>query len=278
MKIDFIVNNYLLIWNLLYSPSISIKMHAFKQKLWLTYKKEYKLIEKDKDEILKDIKNFIPDDNTMYSKIEGTLLFERLMADAMKHRLELLKIWDTNKKEVNNYLKDILKVSLDKYNVVVLPAYMDSCLTSNNCMNIGWGKKQDLNDKLDTLCNIIYTIIYSNFNKYEDEIDEKIVKACLELMIRNELYTKLNKTSNKLDGNKDIREIKKQIYPYFLMYMGVDLENMSEYMMRDNQPFDIEKYTNEIQLRKLNYIEFIEFIIRNKKLILKIKKIGLEII
>jgi len=278
MKIDFIVNNYLLIWNLLYSPSISIKMHAFKQKLWLTYKKEYKLIEKDKDEILKDIKNFIPDDNTMYSKIEGTLLFERLMADAMKHRLELLKIWDTNKKEVNNYLKDILKVSLDKYNVVVLPAYMDSCLTSNYCMNIGWGKKQDLNDKLDTLCNIIYTIIYNNFNKYEDEIDDKIVKACLELMIRNELYTKLNKTSNKLDGNKDIREIKKQIYPYFLMYMGVDLENMSEYMMRDNQPFDIEKYTNEIQLRKLNYIEFIEFIIRNKKLILKIKKIGLEII
>lgn len=278
MKIDFIVNNYLLIWNLLYSPSISIKMHAFKQKLWLTYKKEYKLIEKDKDEILEDIKNFIPDDNTMYSKIEGTLLFERLMADAMKHRLELLKIWDTNKKEVNNYLKDILKTSVDKYNVIVLPPYMDSCLTSDNCTNIGWGKKQDLNDKLDTLCNIIYTIIYNNFNKYEDEIDEKIVKACLELMIRNELYTKINKKSNKLDGNKEIKEIKKQIYPYFLMYMGIDLENMSEYMMRDNQPFDIEKYTNEIQLRNLNYIEFIEFIIRNKKLILKIKKIGLEII
>ena len=50
MKLTFIKNNYLIIWNLLYGSSISMKTKAFKQKLWITYKKEYKAIENDKEQ------------------------------------------------------------------------------------------------------------------------------------------------------------------------------------------------------------------------------------
>lgn len=278
MKINFLVNPYLLIWNLLYAPSISLKTNAYKKKLWLIYKNEYKKIENDKEQILLELKNFIPDDNTMYEKVEDTSVYEKLVSDATRHRIELLRIWDTNKKQIIKNIKEILKVELGKYNVLVLPSYMDSVVKIDNVRNIGWGKKQDLNDEIETITSIIHTLVRLDMPVYENELDNQIKDACLELMIKNELYTRLNNKSNNLDGNKDLNDMKQEIYPYFLMYLGVDLENTTKYMARDNFAFDISKYTNEYKLRELNYIEFIDFIVRNKKLILKIKKIGLEII
>jgi len=279
MKLNFITNNYLIVWNLLYGPSISLKAHAFKQKLWLTYKKEYKIIEKDSKEVLKDFKNFIPDNNTLYDLIEGTQLYERLEKDAYKHRLELMKIWDKNKKIILTNLKEITRIDYTgKYNVIVLPSYMDSCITDENINTIAWGKKKDLIDEIDTLTNIIYQLILKETPTYTDELDIKISKAVLELALTNELYTRITNKSNTLIGTKELAEIKKEIYPYFLMYLGIDLDDTIDYMMRDKQAFDIEKYTNEVQLRKLNLYEFIDFIVRNKKNIIKIKKVGLEIL
>lgn len=278
MKIEFLVNPYLLVWNLLFAPSISLKTNAYKKKLWLVYKNEYKKIENDKEQILLELKNFIPDDNTMYEKVEDTNVYERLVSDATRHRIELLRIWDTNKKEITKSIKEILKVELGKYNVLVLPSYMDSVIKIDNVKNIGWGKKQDLNDKIETITSIIHTLVSVDLPKYEDELDNQIKDACLELMIKNELYTRLNNKSNNLAGSRDLKDIKQEIYPYFLMYLGIDLDSTTKYMARDNFAFDISKYTNEYKLRELNYIEFIDFIVRNKKLILKIKKIGLEII
>lgn len=278
MKIEFLVNPYLLVWNLLFAPSISLKTNAYKKKLWLVYKNEYKKIENDKEQILLELKNFIPDDNTMYEKVEDTNIYEKLVSDATRHRIELLRIWDTNKKEITKSIKEILKVELGKYNVLVLPSYMDSVIKIDNVKNIGWGKKQDLNDKIETITSIIHALVSVDLPKYEEELDNQIKDACLELMIKNELYTRLNNKSNNLAGSRDLKDIKQEIYPYFLMYLGIDLDSTTKYMARDNFAFDISKYTNEYKLRELNYIEFIDFVVRNKKLILKIKKIGLEII
>lgn len=278
MKIEFLVNQYLLIWTLLYAPSISLKINAYKKKLWLIYKNDYKKIENDKYHILNDIKNFIPDDNTMYEKVEDTSIYDKLVSDATRNRIELLRSWDKYKKQINRDIKDILKVELGKYNVLVLPSYMDYVVKTDNIRNIGWGKKEDFTDEVETITNIIHTLVTLDMPEYSDELDVKIRDACLELMIKNELYTRLNKNSNNLNGSKDLNEIKQEIYPYFLMYLGVDLENTTQYMARDNFAFDISKYTNEYKLRDLNYVEFIDFIVRNKKHILKIKKIGLEII
>ena len=52
MKLDIIVNKYLLIWHLLYQSSVSDDVHNLKQQLWIKYKKEYSLVHKDKEEIL----------------------------------------------------------------------------------------------------------------------------------------------------------------------------------------------------------------------------------
>ena len=63
MNLKFVVNDYVLIWNLLFQASISENIHKFKQKIWINYKNEYNKTFKDNLLILKDPKNFIPDDD-----------------------------------------------------------------------------------------------------------------------------------------------------------------------------------------------------------------------
>lgn len=41
MNLKFVVNDYVLIWNLLFQASISENIHKFKQKIWINYKNEY---------------------------------------------------------------------------------------------------------------------------------------------------------------------------------------------------------------------------------------------
>lgn len=276
MRLTFIKNNYLLIWNLLYGPSISIKTHAVKQKLWLIYKKEYKAIEQDKDAILKDRKNFIPDDNTLYDLLEDTKVMDHLEKETEKHRMELMKVWDQYKRRINTELQKILRIELPDIQVLVLHPSMDVCLTTKDCFNVGWGKKSDLEDKLFTIVSIIKESLATQIS-YTEEQDRNIANAILELAVLNECYTRLAK-SNYLAGSKDLVKLKKELYPYFLMYLGNNLEDTTPFMMRDNMAFDMEKYTNEVQLRNLNIFEFIDFIVRNQRPILKIKKETVEIL
>lgn len=276
MKINFQTNDYLIIWNLLYGASISPKIHNLKQKLWVTYKKQYNSGIKDKEEMLCDIKNYIPDDDTLYNLVLETDMFPTIKEEVENHRIELLKTWDENKKDINKHLKEILRFPLkDNYNVLVLHPKMDTLLTSNDTSNIGWGFKKDLENKIMTLTNIIYTIVKNEINEFKKEYKE-IVQAVLELAIHNELYTRLSGTSNHLDGDKSISFLKRQIYPYWLMYLGCDKEDMTHYMMRDQVAFDIDNYTTEKALKKIDLFEFINFCIKNQKYIVRIN--NLEII
>ena len=67
MNLDIVVNKYLLIWHLLYQSSVSDEIHDLKQRLWTLYKKEYSLVHADKDEILANLDDFIPNDDLIYN-------------------------------------------------------------------------------------------------------------------------------------------------------------------------------------------------------------------
>ena len=121
------------------------------------------------------------------------------------------------------------------------------------------------------------TLIFKEKVHYKEEIDEDIKNAILELALENEVYTRIRE-SNYFKTSDELTSIKKELYPYFLMYLGINLEDTTPYMMRDNMAFDIEKYTNEIQLRNLDIFEFIDFVVRNKKLLIKNKKELVEVL
>ena len=67
MNLKFVVNDYVLVWNILFQASISERVQALKQKIWLNYKKQYNDTFQDNALILRDPKNFIPDDDTIYN-------------------------------------------------------------------------------------------------------------------------------------------------------------------------------------------------------------------
>ena len=75
MNLDIIINKHLLIWHILYQSSVSMEVHKLKQKLWMDNKKEYTLVHKDKEIILRELDDFIPDDDTIYNMVETSLIF-----------------------------------------------------------------------------------------------------------------------------------------------------------------------------------------------------------
>ncbi len=279
MNLKFVVNDYVLIWNLLFQASINEQIHKLKQKLWLNYKNEYNNTYRDKELILKDPKNFIPNDDTIYNIVLESKEYEKIKKDTEKYRNNILKLWDTRKKETIKNIKEISRLDQKVYNVFVVSDLLnivDSTTPSKQKINtLIFGKKIDTKDNTKTIVDLVFEVLKKETKNYQSEYKE-IVEAVLELAILNELKTRLTTRSAYLTGDPTLAYLKRQIYPYWLMYLGASKEEMLEYMMRDKIAFDVEKYTYERQLKKINLLEFIDFCIRNQKHIVKINE--LEII
>lgn len=276
MRLHFSTNDYLLTWNLLFGSSFSEEVHTFKQRLYKTYRNQYNRLEKDKNEMLLDIKNFIPDNDTIYNLVFETDIFSKLKEKSERHRMKLLKIWDQHKKNIDQNLKEILRFSLkEDYHIIALPPIMDSVLTVTDCNTMGWGNRNDLEDSGATLTNMVYCIVQNEIGNFDKSYKE-FVDVVLELAIQNELYTRMSGKSNYLGGDPTLTFLKRQIYPYWLMYLGCEKEDFPGYMMRDGIAFEIDRYMVDENLKKMNLFDFIEFCIHNQKRIVRINQ--LEII
>ena len=90
MNTNFIVNDYILIWNLLFGASISETIYKLKQKIWDNYRNEYNAIFKDKELIVNDYKNFIPNNDIIYNIVLGNRDYEKIKKQTEKYRLEVM--------------------------------------------------------------------------------------------------------------------------------------------------------------------------------------------
>ncbi len=279
MNLKFVVNDYVLIWNLLFQASINEKVHKLKQKLWINYKKEYNNTYRDKELILKDTKNFIPNDDTIYNIVLETKEYEKIKKDTEKYRNEVLKIWDNNKKEATKIIKSITRLELKPYQILVVSEQLDIIDTTTvkdaKINTVVLGKKVTSDTSMKLLVELVFQILKHEFKEYKAEYKE-IVDAVVELAVLNEFPTRLTGRSHYLTGDPTLNYLKRQIYPYWLMYLGADKEDMLSFMMRDKIAFDVDKYAYEKELKKKDLLEFIDFCIRNQKYIVKINE--LEII
>ena len=279
MNLKFVVNDYVLIWNLLFQASINEKVHKLKQKLWINYKKEYNNTYRDKELILKDTKNFIPNDDTIYNIVLETKEYEKIKKDTEKYRNEVLKIWDNNKKEATKIIKSITRLELKPYKILVVSEQLDIIDTTTvkdaKINTVVLGKKVTSDTSMKLLVELVFQILKHEFKEYKAEYKE-IVDAVVELAVLNEFPTRLTGRSHYLTGDPTLNYLKRQIYPYWLMYLGADKEDMLSFMMRDKIAFDVDKYAYEKELKKKDLLEFIDFCIRNQKYIVKINE--LEII
>ena len=267
LNTNFVVNDYILIWNLLFQASISESIYKLKQKIWNTYKNEYNAIFKDKEIMMKDYKNFIPDDDTVYNILLENKDYEKLKKQDEKYRIELMKLWDKNKKETEFLYKNIIRLDIKDHTFFVVNKELNiiDYPTTNHLIV---GKSIDKKEPLKILLYMNMEIIKHNVKRYKEEY-EKFKKAIIELAVLNEYATRITGRSNYQSGSPSLLPLKRWLYPYWLMYLGVPQEDFYEYMMRDKIVFEVDKYAYEKELKKMNLEEFIEFCIRNRKYIVK---------
>lgn len=262
MEVKFYVNDYILIWNLLFQASISEQIYKIKQKLWTNYKEEYNITYRDKSLILKDAKNFIPNDDTIYNILLETREYEKLKKSSEKYRIEIMKIWDANKRLIHAFTKNVLRKEIKPYTVLVINEELNIIDVSKENATIIIGKKIDKKNPMRIIVDIVMAILKSeiNFNKDQKEITSVI----LELAIENELATILTKKSCYLKGDKAHVKQKENIYPYWLMYLAVPKAEFITYIARDKIVFDATNILYKKELQKMNISEFIDFCITNK--------------
>ena len=276
MKLQFIVNDYLLAWNLLFRPSVSESVQKLKEKLWMNYSKDYMKLEKENVEILKYTSDFIPDDDTIYNFIFESEEFKTIKKQTEKYRKFLMRIWDSHQKDIAKNLEELLRFKIENnYQIMVIHPYFDNVefLKKNPKKNIVWGKKEDTEDGLKAIMRILFTVVKYELCDFQGTSAE-IVNAVEDLLVTNEIYTRITGISKYREGIKKLSVLKRQIYPYWLMYQGADREDLVSYMMRDQMPFDIDKYPVEKGLRKLDIKGFITFCCDNQKHILRLNELN----
>lgn len=278
MNVKFIVNEYTLVWYLLFQQSISVKLNNYKQKLWNNFQNEYIHLEKEKQLILKDPKNYIPDNDTIYDLIKDFDDYNDVLKETDKYKVNVLKVWDSYKSKVNKELTNILRFEIKDYNILLVNPKLNvidlSAKGDGKTNTIVYGKKMKTNP-VEAMMELVYIILRKELKGYNEE-NREIVEAIVELAILNELGTRITGKSCYLIGRSEYQLLKRQIYPYFLMYLGVDRDDLVSYMRRDGIIFDQSSYTNEVKLRKINLKEFINFCINNKKIILRLDKLGVR--
>ena len=276
MKLNFITNKYLLMWHLLYEASISSDIHKLKQKIWCDYKKEYSLLYKEKDMILQDLDNYIPTDDFVFNYLENSECYKKIKQETNRYRLSLLKIWDENKRKYLKDLNNILKYEFEtECTICVINPNHEILETNFNYKIITVGKKLFSNDPNNFFTYLFYKLLQEQFKILKTSEDE-IISVILELITLNEMYTRITKESKYNYGKSEYRKLKEKIYPYWLLYLGIDKKNMEKYMIRDNIFFDISNYDLEIDLSSFDILTFTRFIIKNKRKILKQENVGVE--
>ena len=274
MNLSVIVNDYLLAWYILYGASLSKEIDKFKKNLYTKYKKEYNFCYKDRAEITKYGKDFIPDNDVLYNAVLTSSLFKSLKRETIKHRNNIEKMWESNRESINQEINRVIRMPFPKnVSVYVIHPRFEITEYSKEQNSLIWGSEKDKYDVLTIFLSLITRgIIIQNSSDYQD--NKEILSAIVELSVINEIGKSISKNFSYDMGNPVLRIIKRQIYPFWLMYLGfTDKEKILNKMIDDKIGFDLEKYPLDRSLKKMNLEVFFEYCVKNSKNILKLNNI-----
>lgn len=268
MKIDFTINEYALVWYILFQSDVNDNICNFKEKLWKIYKEQYKSTYKDRVDILIENKDFIPDNDILYNLFFENKDYQKELKNVEKYRIELLKEWDKNSKITTAFYKNIVRKKINNYTIYVVckESNIIDCSVKNTIV-IGIDSKE--NKFIDYLLKINMAIILTNTKKYDNKEDETLRLAIIELAVMNEYASNLRNKSCFISGSTKLYDLKIKLYPYWLMYIGISQDKLIDRMKTDNIVFDLGEYPYNKDLRKMNIEEFINFCVKNKKNFIK---------
>ena len=274
MNLDVFINDYLLAWYILYGASLSKEIDKFKKNLYTKYKKEYNFCYKDKNEIIKYGKDFIPDNDILYNAVLTSNLFKSLKKETIKHRNNIEKMWEGNKDTINNEINMVIRMPFPKtISVFIVHPRFEITEYLGEQNSLVWGSEKDKYDVLTIFLSLITKgMLLKSNNNFQN--NKEILNSIVELSVVNEIGKSISKSFNYDLGNPVLKIIKRQIYPFWLMYLGyIDKERILNKMIDDKIGFDLEKYPLDRSLKKMNLEVFTEYCIKNSRNILKLNNI-----
>ena len=78
---------------------------------------QYNNTYKDRVAILNDVKNYIPNDDTIYNIILESAEYQNIRKEVEKYRLEVIKLWN---KKISTQLKKVTKQDFKEYTVYLI--------------------------------------------------------------------------------------------------------------------------------------------------------------
>ena len=274
VNLEIMVNDYLLAWYILYGASLSREIDKFKKILFTKYKKEYNFCYKDRLEILKYGKDFIPDNDVLYNAVLTSSLFKSLKKETVKHRNNIEKMWESNSSEINKCITNIIRINFPKLiHVYIVHPRFEITEYQRELKSLTWGSEKDKYDVLTIFLSLITKGLLLDSNP-DFNNNKEILNSIVELSVINEIGKSISKSFNYDLGSPVLRIIKRQIYPFWLMYLGYnDKEKILNKMIDDKIGFDLEKYPIDRSLRKMNLKSFCEYCIKNNRNILNLNNI-----
>lgn len=274
VNLEIVVNDYLLAWYILYGASLSKEIDKFKKNLYIKYNKEYNFCYKDRAEIIKYGKDFIPDNDILYNAVLTSTLFKTLKKEAIKHKNGIERMWEGSRETINKYINSILRIPFPKViNVYIVHPRLEITDYQRELKSLIWGSEKDKYDVLTVFLSLITKGLLIESNE-EFLNNKEILNSIVELSIVNEIGKSISKNFNYDLGNPVLKLIKRQIYPFWLMYLGyVEKETILDKMIDDKIGFDLDKYPIDRSLKKMNLKVFTEYCIKNSKNILKLNNI-----
>lgn len=255
MKFNFVTNKYLLMWYLCCYENNNSSFKNIKLELLNNYRRDVFLLFKEKEKILNDLNDYIPDDDFLYNKIQKTIEFKQIYTKNKQDRVKYLSLFDFNKREITKELNKIIKYNGKiVYNICIIPGFFDEVEFDFDRKIVILGKNINEKEVIGFYIFIIYKIMEYEYKDYKKN-DRNIVNAILELAIYNELYTKVSNKNRYNFGQDNLKKIKRDIFPYFFMYLGISKEKYNSLNLK-------AEYNESLKLMDL--YSFINYVIKNK--------------
>lgn len=235
-------------------------LEELKDDLWYKYKDGYwKLLNMNAynpsifmldEDVIKTINSFKETDEFKILYDETRVYYQKVKKD-----------WEGNKSKINNYLKNILKMNINIRPIVYIshPNTYKGFSFDNN--KIAWGHYKGLEDPNYNLTYLVHEGLHSllPFDKEETEMQSNIKHTIIEFVSDYELYSWLKGESTLNEGHPYLNEYRKFIYPYWLMYIGLNSGQIKERLVKDSVNSNELRNIEQIDILNMNIQDFIQF-------------------
>lgn len=215
--------------------------------LWLKYNSSYRLIQQSITS--EDI------DQNIIKELQQQSFFSETLLQAKENCKRVEKIWETKQLEINNYLKDIIRIdfSLNMTAYIVSPSMHVGVYLGNNCF--AWGHSNGLKDNNYDLVYLVHESLHSFFES--DNVSHAIIENISDI----ELSKILNNKKIGYKCHNFTKEEHIKIFPFWNLYLNKSKKEIKEEQDILNIQYDIESVEHyREKISKMNIKEFIEFV------------------